>query len=825
MARLQLLSASPTDRLAEDWQCVLTPAGSAASPGDLPDTEVWLPARVPGTFAAALRDAGRWDGRSPLDLDQSDIWYRTQFTGGGDEMLRFEGLATIADVWLNGEHLFRSENMFLAREVAVRTRDSNELYVCCRSLVAWSQGQRGRARWRTRISSVPALRFARTTLLGRMPGWCPAVQPVGPWRPVLRQPHSRALTVQHVDGRASVNDGDGRLALRCTLAGDVPDSIEAVVEIAGSFSRLMRVSRHEFAGEVVVPDVPLWWPHSHGEPRLHAATLRVGDALYDLGRIGFRQIVIDRGMDGRGFGLLVNGEAVFCRGGCWTTADLVTLPGGAAQYRPWLESMRDAGANMVRVGGTMLYETDEFFAVCDELGLLVWQDAMLANFDYPTTAGFRESVAAELQQFLDRTQTNASLAVLCGGSEVLQQAAMFGLAKDRIDDSLYAEVLPGIVQRTRPDLAYVVNSPSGGDLSFQPNTGVAHYYGVGAYLRPLDDARRTEVRFASESLALANVPGDRTVDELRVTTTTEPRWKQSVPRDPGAGWDFEDVRDHYLASLFRVDPLHLRYQDFSRYLELSRAVSCVLMEHVFGEWRRVGSTCRGGLVWQWQDVSPGAGWGVMDSLGRRKPAWYGLQRAFRSRQLVLTDEGLNGLGVHILNEADTPLQATLRVACFRDGSTPVRDVELPVELAPRGVLLMDSASLFPSFFDITYAYRFGPRVHDVTTAILLDTVTGELIADACHFPDIGALQLRDLGLEVAVEHESGCWSLRLRSQHFAQFLHIEDSGFTARENWLHLLPGRERRIILQPDGNPDAVPQGEVRALNMDRVVRYAGRA
>ncbi len=103
-------------------------------------------------------------------------------------------------------------------------------------------------------------------------------------------------------------------------------------------------------------------------------------------------------------------------------------------------------------------------------------------------------------------------------------------------------------------------------------------------------------------------------------------------------------------ALFRVDPLQLRYADFERYLELSRAVSCLLMEQVFNEWRRVGSGCRGGLVWQWQDVSLGAGWGVIDGLHRRKPAWYALQKACRSRQLILTDEGLNGLAVHILNE-------------------------------------------------------------------------------------------------------------------------------------------------------------------------------
>ena len=215
--------------------------------------------------------------------------------------------------------------------------------------------------------------------------------------------------------------------------------------------------------------------------------------------------------------------------------------------------MRDAGMNMVRIGGTMVYEADDFYALCDELGLLVWQDAMLANFDYPATEAFRASLAAEVTQFLDRTQANPSLAVLCGGSEVLQQAAMFGLPADKVDATLYTEFIPAIVQRHAPGCRSMCPTRlRAADWPFQPDAGVTHYYGVGAYLRPLDDARRADVRFASECLALANVPDARKPTErLDVATVTDPRWKRAVPRDPGAGWDFDDVRDHYLAIIVR----------------------------------------------------------------------------------------------------------------------------------------------------------------------------------------------------------------------------------------------------------------------------------
>jgi beta-mannosidase len=829
VASIRSCSASVIQALSESWECARTEAGAVASPEQLPDLR-WLPAPVPGTFAAALRAAGEWNGEAPLELDQHDVWYRARFSGGADEILHFEGLATIAQVWLNGAPLFESHNMFLPRTVAVRTGATNDLHICFRSLSHWLAGQRGRARWRTRLVTPSNLRFARTTLLGHMPGWCPTVHPVGPWRPVLREQRNGGIGIEAVDVQTAVLDGEGRVVIRAVL--DLPADVEAVAELDGRTASLERAGPNVLQGELTVPDVALWWPHTHGDPALFALALQVGGTRCELGSVGFRRIETQRGEDGRGFAIAVNGTPVFCRGACWTSPDIVALPGDTAAYRPWLTAMRDAGMNMVRVGGTMVYEADAFYALCDELGVLVWQDAMLANFDYPATEAFRTSLAAELAHFMDRTQANPSLVVFCGGSEVFQQAAMLGLPVEKIDASLYTAFIPDIVQRHRPDIVYVPNSPSGGDWPFQPDAGVAHYYGVGAYLRPLDDARSAGVRFAAECLALANVPDTNTVETLGVTTTTDPHWKRAVPRDPGAGWDFEDVRDHYMALLFSIDPVLLRSTDFSRYLDLSRAVNCLLVEHVFGEWRREGSGCGGGLVWQLQDLLPGAGWGVIDSLGRPKPVWHALRRAFRPRQVILSDEGLNGLHVHVLNESAQPMHAVLRLVCLKDSHHRVREVAQRIMLPARGAIRHASAVLLPEFFDITYAYRFGPRSHDVTVASLHDAEDDTLIADAVHFPGGPYLPARDLGLEARVERVADGWHLRVLSRGFAQFVHIDDPSFVAADDWLHLLPGRERRIPLHPLARlspgidpADALPNGEVRALNMDRVVRYAGRA
>src|SRR5262249_44933840 len=129
-----------------------------------------------------------------------------------------------------------------------------------------------------------------------------------------------------------------------------------------------------------------------------------------------------------------------------------------------------------------------------------------------------------------------------------------------------------------------------------------------------------------------------------------PAWKRGVQRDQGADWDFEDVRDHYLKLLYSEDPIALQSADPSRYLELSRMVSGEVMAEVFGEWRRAASPCRGGIILWSSDLQPGAGWGILDSHGRPKAAYWFLKRALAACTVWTTDEGLNGIDVHVSND-------------------------------------------------------------------------------------------------------------------------------------------------------------------------------
>lgn len=828
MARVHSNAGERVRALGEGWSLATTAPGAIATPACLGSIADWIAAPVPGTAAQALRDAGRWSLDAPSPLHDRDVWYRLRFEGDGPRTLRLGGLATVAEVWLNGERLLGSDSMFVEHAIDVSLRGDNELCLAFRALHPVLAAKKGRGRWRTRLAEPANLRFGRTTLLGHMAGWCPPVHAVGPYRPIELVERACPLSLRNVDLRTRVEGGDGVVSV--SIAAEWTDGTHpaALLEI-GDWRAALTWHDGKLQGTLRIPDVALWWPHTHGMPALYDAHLKIGTIALDLGHVGFRTVEVDRGTDGKGFALRINGERVFCRGAAWSNADIVSLPGDRAAYEPWLRTARDAGMNMIRVGGTMLYESDAFFALCDELGLMVWQDFMFANFDYPASdPAFLDNVEREAAQLLDRTQANPSLAVLCGGSEVEQQAAMLGLVKGSWDNLIFTDVLPRAVAQRRPDVPFVRNAPTGGALPFVASEGVSHYYGVSAYLRPLDDARRANVRFAAECLAFANVPERANVAALMgeqiAAVGHHPRWKSAVPRDQGVGWDFEDVREHYMRTLYHVEPSRLRYGDPDRYLRLSQAISGEVMEAVYAEWRRGRSSCAGGLVWMLQDLRPGAGWGVIDSAGAPKPCWHALKRAFRPVQVNLTDEGVNGLAIHVLNETAASIDATLSFACLREGTTAVARASRELSLAPRSSLELTSAELLQNFFDVTYAYRFGAPQHDATVATLSDRANGATLAQAFHFPIEGLPGRVDLGMQAELERDDAGWAVRLSTRRLARGVHFEDAGFRARDEWFHLAPGEERMVRLQPRGEPGELPDGEIHALNGLAPLRFRGK-
>ncbi|MFY8113240.1 MAG: glycoside hydrolase family 2 protein [Rhabdaerophilum sp.] len=800
------------------WAWFETPAARFDSPAGLAGLQGVRANVVPGTIAAETGLPAR---------EASDYWYRTILEAPFAGQLIFEGLATLCEIWIDGDKRAESRSMFQPVAIDVDLARGAEIALAFRALGPQLAAAPKRSRWRPAMIAPNGLRHFRTTALGSMPGWCPPGRPVGPTRPVrmiARGGHAVSeLDIAALDIRPSTDGEDGLLSVSLELKAGV--SVPRMVSLqCGERSVELETGRTgRFEGEIRIARVRKWFPHTHGDPALYPVSLEIEGTRLDLGRTGFREITVDRGPDGKGFGLVINGVPVFCRGANWTNADIRALPCSREAYAPWLRLAREAGMNMLRVPGVSVYESPAFFDLCDEMGILVWQDMMFANFDYPQgDPAFLAAVGEEATAFLSANRLAPSLAVLCGGSEVFQQAAMLGQPLEAWGGPVFDTVLPEVLARLRPDVPYVPNSPSGGALPFLTNEGVSHYYGVGAYMRPLEDARRAEVRFATESLAFANIPEERSLFRAGIPPIPHhPEWKRGVPRDAGASWDFDDVRDHYLEALFRVSAMHLRRDDPERFLALSRAVVADLMETTFSEWRRPGSPTRGALVWFLQDLAPGAGWGVIGSDGNPKSAWYALKRAFRPLHLGITDEGVNGLNFHVVNDRPAPVVARLAFTAWRDGDVAVVHGARDLALEAHDAVTIPAFAMLEQFFDLTCAYRFGPPGHQVLHASLTDAATGEVLAEAFHRPDRTVFPRESIGLTARAVLKEGRWILDIASQRFGHFVQILPDCGRPDDNWFHLAPGSTRRIeLLGLDGQ---VPAGEVRALNARETVTFAG--
>ena len=837
--RLRAVQGHQVDWLSTGWEVAASTAGGIDGPAALCRTALdWVPTVVPSTAASSLRSAGSWsfdaDGRR---FDAGDWWYRARFDAelaqAGEQLwLCFDGLATVADVWLNGEPLLSSEGMFVAHERRVDgvLRADNELVIRFRSLDALLAMRRPRARWRAPMVENQQIRWFRTTLLGRTPGWSPPAAAVGPWRGI-RLERRRGVMIENVRLRAHE---DGSLDVACEISSTDGATFSGaeIVLARGGRTVTGALAAHGTGGAVggrlLVPHVERWWPHTHGDPALYAARLRVrhgrGVVEADLGAVGFRSVALATGEGD--FSVHVNGTPVFCRGACWTPLDPVAFAVEQGVEDRAFSQVVDAGMNMLRVGGTMVYESDRFLDQCDARGILLWQDFMFANLDYPgEDAAFLDAVDGEARQQLARLQGRPSLAVLCGNSEVEQQAAMWGAPRERWEPALFHERLAGMAREACPDVPYWPSSAHGGAFPHQGSSGSASYYGVGAYMRPLEDARRSEVRFASECLAFANVPDERTLALVPGgygVRVHHPAWKARSPRDLGAGWDFDDVRDHYMALLFRLDPLALRYADHERYLALARVVTGEVMDAVFSEWRRKRSVTRGGLVWFFRDLWPGAGWGVVDATGTPKAAWHYLRRALAPIAMSFSDEGCNGLAVHVVNDRAAIVRAQLEVTLYRTGEVQVGTGAQNVEVAAHSASEINAATLFDGFLDLSYAYRFGQPMFDVAAATLRDMGGAEL-ARAFHFvPGLPSTRELDVGLAAeATLRPDGAYDLVVRTRRFAQSVCVDMAGFESGENYFHLAPGEERHLQLtRTEGHgtltPTAAPRGTVRALNSE---------
>lgn len=774
-----------------DWLLVRTAPGEYAVPSELPSGGHRVTA--PATIATMLTDSP-WPND---DIDDHDWWLCTSYHLDRPTRLELDGLIPPATVFVDDVAVTEVDSMFLPVTVEL-SAGQHHVVIRFESLRRWLKVRRGRGRWRSTLVADQGLRWLRTTLLGRAPvyggGLLPA--PAGVWRQVRARSSATiddlCVTPEPLTGRVTLS---GRLyappahpteeSLRLTIEGPDGDVVTHDVEVGPG---------RDWQAIVTVDDPQLWWPAGYGaQPlyRLSVTDLSGHSLAHRL--FGFRTVSADE--SGGGFVLRVNGIAVFCRGATWVPPDPIALQADSSALHAHVDAYARAGATMLRVVGGMLYEQPSFYERCAERGILVWQDAMQATFDPP--AELNDILAQEQSRLLRQLTGNPALAVVSGGSETEQQPEMFGLDRANCAIPVLTDNLRSVVGQLA-DVPYVTSSPSSRSAdgsAIAPHTGVAHWFGVGGYLRPLDDVTRAGIRFAAECLAFAIPPSDDFIERhfgSLAVAGHHPQWKAGVPRDRTASWDFEDVRDHYVRSMFGVDPLAVRRIDPQRYLQLGRLAVTEAMLTCYRYWRRPDSQCAGALVLSGKDIVAGAGWGLLDADGDAKLPLRALARIWAPIATTISDAGLSGIRIDLYNDTDKAIEATLTlsVSASEQASTSVL-------LPARSSQTCYDSDISGTFADLSHAYRFGPVRSDAIEVRLVGA-GGELLARdvlvvAPHPAPVPA-QLH----ATLTPGDSDNWVLAVSSAACLRYVCLElPAGWSASDDCFGLMAAVPHRVILQ----------------------------
>ena len=824
--QLANVSGETIVELNQQFEWLSTAAGAYHSSEEVDKNSRFLPAIVPGTVAMLV------DNPSELaNLDANDHWYRTQFTAMQSPrvLLHLDGLLTFADVYLNGVLILKSYNAYHVHvlDITQLLQQKNTLHICFRAIKPFYSAKKPRAKYITRLANERHLRFVRTPLLGYTPGFFATTKAVGPYRPI-RLIHQEKLTVLSSQVNAQLLDEQtGLLSVNLqlyTIQSPLTHGFVVLFDAANQkeVKRAPLTITQDDAGlwtlnaQLTANQIYAYWPHTHGEPKRYQVLLALADGEINLGEYGFRRI---ERMSPDHFALRINGIPMYLRGACWTPMHATSLLVSAEALRERLGLLKEMGINMLRVPGNMLYESDDFYALCDELGILIYQEFAFSNYDYPhEDIDFVNSVQKEATDFLSKHGGRPCLTVISGGSEVAQQASMMGLAIGETDNPIFTEYLPKIVAQLAPNVPYAISSPyASKGLPFHAGDGPCNYHGVGGYLRSFEDARAFSGRFIAECLPFSHVPEDASLRQFwggEIVATHDPRWKEGVPRDPGAGWDFSDTTDFYVNKLFEIDPIATRAIDPARYLNYCRAAMVETVETTLSIFRASASHGRAALVWNLHDLKPGAGWGYIDSLGVPKSAFYALGRTAQPTTLLFVDEGLEGLAVYLVHDGAENLDVQLTLSLVTAEGKLFEQQTKNLNLSARSTTRWSVDAFIGHFIDSSYAYRFGPRAFTSCVATLR-TLDTRLITQKVHaHPSLTHQLSHEVQLTaVAKQHGSNQYLLTISSNRPAFFVSIHAPAFQASDVYFHVIPGFDQQIILTQKADKCPV-QGRLQALN-----------
>ena len=795
--------------------------------------EKWYPAEVPGVVHTDLLrnklipDPFFRSNEADLQWIENASWeYRSTFQATPEVLkhshveLAFEGLDGPAQVYLNDKLILTANNMFREWRVDVKQQlkaGANQLLVVFPSPIKEATKVASTDFWRQQ-TLTPEKSYLRKAAYEYGWDWGPRFVLSGIWRPAKLDLWDDAklsnVHVRQLDITADI----AHLVVETEITSTQKNTAKVTVDYEhggkkGSVSRDLELNAgvNHIALPLDIAHPELWYPNGYGNQSIYAfhMELKAANRLQDeqTVRTGLRSIVLRREVDqwGRSFEIDVNGIPVFAKGADVIPFDSFPTRVTTAQYRRILESAKAANMNMIRHWGGGYYETDEFYSLCDELGIMIWQDFMFGNEWQPGTYDFKENVALEAEYQIKRLRDHPSIVIWCGNNETeaswewhrdITSKLSADTARRMWQDylTLFSGVIARAVERFAPETPYWPSSPSADyeDISNSYQSGDMHNWTVWHGMLPLRDYEKFIPRFMTE-YGFQSFPEMRTVESFTLpedrTSILTPVMLAHQKNTSGNAKIHEYMLRDY------PEP-----KDFASFLYASQVLQAEGIKIGTEHLRRNRPRTMGAIYWQLNDCWPVASWSSIDYYGRWKALQY-YARRFYNDLLVSPHQENGALAVYVVSDKTVPVPAELRLRVMGFDGKVLMENKAGVEVAPLAsktyLQLPVQESLLAKGIDSTKVF--------VETEL---TVAGNVVSsNLIYLAPTVEIHLPPATLKTELAKTGDSYRLKISSPVLAKSVYISFGDVDAElsDNYFDLLPGQTAEITIKTKANEDAL--------------------
>lgn len=757
----------------------------------------WIDAVVPGSVFNDLLRAGKMDDpfyrdneMAALELTKFDYEYERGFEvdpallARDVVLLRCEGLDTLCELSLNGKLVLSADNMHRTYETDVKDAlqpGPNVIRVVIRSATKFVLEKDKEYHLSSCADAVPGISHLRKAHSMFGWDWGPKLPDAGIWRDISIRGYDLGR-IDDVQVAQHHENGAVRLEIRTDVqrwSRDADLTVRAELETPdGAVSACAATAIADGATlRFDIAEPRLWWPRNYGDQPLY--TLRVvlsgesGDVDRRTLRIGLRTLIVRQEKDawGESFEFVANGRGVFAMGANYIPEDNVFGRLSPERTERLLRSCAEANFNCVRVWGGGYYPDDRFYDVCDELGLIVWQDHLYACGTYDFNDAFQESIRLETIDNVKRIRHHASLGIWSGNNELEYAWAEWSwterYGEKQRDDYLrqFERFLPELNASLDPDTFYWRSSPSSYGGIDEPNlesVGDMHYWDVWHGRKPITEYRTLYPRFMSE-FGLQSFPSLKTVETF---TLPEDRnifsYVMEAHQKNGTG---NEKILYYIGEYFKYP------KDFESLLYVSQLIQAEGMRVGVEHWRRNRGRCMGAIYWQLNDIWPGASWSSLDYFGRWKATQHAAKRFFAPVLVSACEEGTN-VSLHVTNDTLERFDGLLRWRLLDRRSETIRSGETAVSsdaLSAHEVVTLALGA------DLDTPAKLRQRY----LAFTLTTGGQEVSGGTVLFVKPKHFEALDPRIVADVAEESDSYVVRLRAEAFAKFVSLDLSDADA----------------------------------------------